>query len=58
MRRRRRSASRRRTAQLSDEEKDRIKKAQDAYSLAEGPVDKYAAKLLKDMDGGGALAFQ
>ena len=49
---------RRRTAQLSDEEKDRIKKAQDAYSLAEGLVDKYAAKLLKDMDGGGALAFQ
>ena len=30
---------------VSDEEKDRIRKAQDAYSLAERLVDKYAAKL-------------
>ena len=30
---------------VTDEEKDRIRKAQDAYSLAERLVDKYAAKL-------------
>ena len=35
---------------ISDEEKDRIKKAQDAYSLAEGLVDKYAAKLRSAQD--------
>ena len=35
---------------ISDEEKDRIKKAQDAYSLAEGLVDRYAAKLRSAQD--------
>ena len=35
---------------ISDEEKDRIKKAQDAYSLAEGLVDKYATKLRSAQD--------
>ena len=35
---------------ISDEEKDRIRKAQDAYSLAEGLVDKYAAKLRSAQD--------
>ena len=35
---------------IYDEEKDRIKKAQDAYSLAEGLVDKYAAKLRSAQD--------
>ncbi|MDE3274518.1 MAG: phage tail tape measure protein, partial [Verrucomicrobiota bacterium] len=35
---------------VSDEEKDRIRKAQDAYSLAERLVDKYAAKLRSAQD--------
>ena len=35
---------------VSDEEKDRIRKAQDAYSLAERLVDKYAAKLCSAQD--------
>ena len=33
------------TNDVTDEEKDRIQKAQDAYALAERLVDKYAAKL-------------
>ena len=35
---------------VTDEEKDRIRKAQDAYSLAERLVDKYAAKLRSAQD--------
>ena len=35
---------------ISDEEKERLQKAQDAYSLAEGLVDKYAAKLQSAQD--------
>ena len=35
---------------ISDEERERIRKAQDAYSLAEGLVDKYAAKLRSAQD--------
>ena len=35
---------------ISDEEKDRIRKAQEAYTLAEGLVDKYAGKLRSAQD--------
>ncbi len=35
---------------VSDEERERIRKAQDAYSLAEGLVDRYAAKLRSAQD--------
>ena len=35
---------------VSDEEQERIKKAQEAYSLAEGLVDKYSAKLRSAQD--------
>ncbi|MGN0847875.1 MAG: phage tail tape measure protein [Kiritimatiellia bacterium] len=35
---------------VSDEEKERIRKAQEAYSLAEGLVDKYASKLQSAQD--------
>ena len=35
---------------VSDDEEKRIRKAQDAYSLAEGLVDKYAAKLRSAQD--------
>ena len=35
---------------VSDEEKERIEKAKEAYSLAEGLVDKYAAKLRSAQD--------
>lgn len=35
---------------ISDEEKDRLDKAKDAYQLAEGLVDKYAAKLQSAQD--------
>ena len=35
---------------VTDEERERIRKAQDAYSLAEGLVDRYAAKLRSAQD--------